>query len=142
MKKYIFKKWLQTCTISSISTFCITHIIEINREIIFFCYMPYFTEIMCASLSLVLSLCYLTIFFNLNNEVRRNKSLNFFSFFLLPLICLLLITFLNQDVDIIYIFSIAVPYFALSGFNFFNYKKFIINEMLKKTAQNNNNFLV
>lgn len=132
-KKYLLNIWLKTFITSTISTFILVHLIEVNRDIDFRCYMPYFTELICTIISIILSFSFLTLLFNLNERIVQNKNLNLLSFFLVPAVFVLTITFIflyQNSSDIKYLFAIIFPFLTAICFSYYNFRK-LMNEKNK-----------
>ena len=130
VKKQLLKIWLITLLTSSISTFILVHLIETYRIINFKCYMPYFTELMCAFISVILTFSFLPLFFNLKKHIAKNRNLNFLSFFLLPIIAVVsmsistLIYYENSS-DLKYLFAIIIPFLITICFFYFKFRALI-----------------
>lgn len=91
MKKLLFKLFVRVSLLSVVSTFLLACLLvflwqnaEVQGERLRNHYMPLYTEILTAFITLFLSLSTLSIFLNLNRRFRQSKTTVALSFFLLP----------------------------------------------------------
>lgn len=128
IKRYLLKIWIITFLVAAIATFLLVHLIEIYRTDHLKHYMPYFTELVCALISMALSIGFFTVFLNLHEKVRQNIVSNLLSFFLLPTICVFIIipmAFNRWPADLKYVLAIVIPFFSLVTFHWCKFRRVV-----------------
>ena len=129
MKKHLLKLYLSTIILSCIATFIWVHILELSRDNIPRCYMPYFTEFILACIAFLMSLSFFTIFFNLYKNFRTNRVLRFLSFYFFLFIDIIIIIamYYNYMSHFLYGLSVIIPLFIMITYSYISFSKFLQN---------------
>ena len=74
--------------------------------------------------SLILAICSLTVFFNLNDKIKRNRFYSFLSFYLVPALVAIIVFIESDSRDMINSFLImTIPFFIVQSYFFIKFTK-------------------
>jgi len=132
-KKYLLKAFMRINKYSISATFVLTFIIQNfvqHGHSMRNCYMPLLTELIFTTFSFFISLACITIFLIHLEKVLHSKLLIFLSFFFLPLVASIVITWylLNEKDSHISLFICAL---LLPVWGFIIYEYFKLDRMKK-----------
>ncbi len=123
---YLWKTLLFTFLVSALFTFLLIQIIySANSDGLEGKQAALLNSIAGVLWALALTLCSLTVFFNIYPRIRQHKIYSFLSYYLVPLIALIAVVVsmgFSEPKTVIQFLVTNIPFFAVQGYFFWKFK--------------------